>query len=1524
MKASTRHAALVAALAALASPAAHAIPSPDLVVNLSASVAQLLGLLSVVFGGVAMRTRGRNGKRRGAASGVPRAALLGGAALLGLSLVANALQYTRALDAKTDRLHTNLVRKSVENGETVGDTSLKTLSFSEQLDHPQGISTQTLHEWLEEGRPLNLIDVREDEEYESGAIAGTAHVRYPDVLARSAELLTEAPDGQLGASAPHNVLLCYSGNRSSELCATLEEQGQSCSFMVGGYEKWLTESRPLAGRAAEDGAELRAIADYPNRTVLLDTPDVHALVRDEGAEFLDVRYPDDFAGNHLPGAHNVTMRALPSDTLAERIAALPDVPLIGACYDKRSCFYQEVIGLRLTRAGKDYRGRYTVPHEYYAPKAGSGERAHVAAWRASNERLTAASLVVRPARALVDWLTGALGGPVAGLLALVLLVRLLLFPLALKAERDTCVQRALAGRVAGIAEDYATHPRTRTRATLDLYAEHRIRPVANLASSLLQLGATVLFFNAVTRAAGGWSGTFLWAESATAPDPWMLLPIVAGVLFALVLWLQLRPATLRGRALTALAAAFVFWLLQALPIAASLYLAFAMAALVGQGLLFGVIARRRAWHLRGAEPDAIDPALQPKRRASDHVQSLVPLDEADAEPELTGRKAARLATLVRAGFDVPQGFVIGEALGARVSALPDGSLLEVALNPREREELEALWKSLRTGKVAVRSSGADEDGGDASFAGVYESLLCVDRDDLGDAVRTVRASFLSTRNDSYREGADGRGDAGAYGSRVDEGRGGVLVQAMVDARYAGVLFTEHPATTGAMLVEVVAGLGEALVGGTVTPDTYAFGRLTGELWQRDGIEPPPLDLAPLVALGREVETLFGRPQDIEWAYADGRFHLLQARDITRSCIEGDDAAALAERERARLMKELAGRRRRPRGRSNGTPADAPLLVQNELSELLPRPTPFSFDLMGRLWEADGATDIACTELGMPWEVHLHSVPFVTTVLGWTYVNREEEARRIGKGPGALASFRLSRDAEAMQSQWHEEIAPRLRAEMLERGAVAAEKLSLPVALALLETWTTRFVTSTYVEAERINVAAAFHMSAARDKLVAAKLEPGRWLGVDGESVPARAMALLAGAADDPALVQEFLTVYGHRAPLDWEVSAPRFDEDPSLVQRQIAQSGHGAGGHGGHGGHGGAGSPDGPGGRAGRSGSGALDTATPDMSELPDNRVLRALVERARAFQVLKEDAKHLALVEIAQLRRLVLAIGALTGLEGRVFQLRIAELAELGDADRVPALAALAEQRAQQSLLCASARPPSVLTTAALERVDLLTGEMPGASVAGELVGQRVAGSGAVTGRVRVVLDPQDIDTLEPGEILVARMTDPTWYPAFARAGGIVTEVGGWLSHAAIVAREFDLAAIVGVEGACRRLSSGDVVTLGADGAVEVRDERRSRRPEGSAGDAASRSASEQTESATGTSVAFALPPRHVFRYTTPVERRRLKGARDDRRAELRTSPDGTPEMDRRAVNRLANLAPYREEAHRRARERRRAKDAA
>ena len=365
----------------LVSQNSYAIPSPDLVINLSASIAQLFGLISVLFGGIAISSKNKlKNKNTSRYSKTPRIFLVGSLLLFIASMGANILQYTHSIDAKNQRLQTNLVRKSIENGKSVGDTNLKTLSFSDQQTHKLGISTDQLASWLDEQTPINIIDVREDAEIEGGMITGAKHIRYPDLLAN--------PD-LLSNNKGNNLLLCYSGNRSSELCESLSAKGKSCNFMVGGYEKWLTESRPIDSQNERSANELRSIPDYTNKTVLLDTPDVQELVQQENAIFLDVRYPKEFEAGHLPGAHNITMRALSTKELNSKIDSLPKAPIIAACSDKRSCFYSQLIGLTLDRKGRDFRGRYTVPHEYYIPK---GERKHVETWKAANEGQSIVSL----------------------------------------------------------------------------------------------------------------------------------------------------------------------------------------------------------------------------------------------------------------------------------------------------------------------------------------------------------------------------------------------------------------------------------------------------------------------------------------------------------------------------------------------------------------------------------------------------------------------------------------------------------------------------------------------------------------------------------------------------------------------------------------------------------------------------------------------------------------------------------------------------------------------------------------------------------------------------------------------------------------------------------------------------------------------------------------------------------------------------------------------------------------------------
>jgi len=1310
--------------------AVHAIPSPDLIINLSASVAQLAGLLSVVLGGVVVSRRrsapGASGKAQ-AASPMLKWSLRVCVGLLVLSLVGNALQHAQRVDEHNQRLQTNLVRPSVENGKRVGDVSLKTLSFSDQTTHPLGLRTDELATWRREGRAFRIIDVREDEEVETGRIEGARHVRYPDL--RQDPSLLDTPG--------ETVLMCYSGNRSSELCDTFAKQGKSCRFVVGGYEKWIAEERPLDRSGAQGRAELREIPDFPNKGTLLDTPEVVRLVTQQGASIVDVRYPMEFEAGHLPGAVNVPVRRMPTPELEATLTALPrDKPVLGACYDRRTCFYSQIIGLKLSRLGFDYRGRYTTPHEFFLPRQ---KKTHITEWERLRDGDSLLAMASRPLQDALGSLREQTGHWAAAVLLLVLALRVAMMPLAWKTDRDQRVQRSLAPQVRAIEEKCARDPRRVSRAVLSLYRKHGIRPVLTSLGSVLQLVLFLVFFSVVDRAADGWQEALLWLEDAGKPDPLYVLPIAFGLLFAAFLWVTVDRRGRAWLALYAAAGAAMAALTGTLDAAVNVYLVAGLVLLLVQHGAFALAWRRSARGGAGKRPlDA----------------GIVPLADADRHPA-AGQKAARLARMVRAGFRVPDGFVITHDTVAKGRDPQSG---EWRFSRSERAAFKRLWRGLKTGSVAVRSSGVNEDGVANSYAGVFESVLNVTRDDFESALEKVSASLCSEISSAY-------GSTGAE-------KGGVLVQAMVDAEYAGVLFTEHPASAGCAMVELVAGLGEALVAGRVTPKCYRFGRFSGQRLDR---ESPPVDLGPLLELGRRLEELFGGPQDVEWAYAGGRFVLLQSRDITIRAGARAGGDGVDERERGRVLeavKEAPDRR-------------APVLVQNELSELLPNPTPVSSSLMERLWSANGSTDIACRMLGIPYDVDMDSPPYVVTVFGALYVNRVEEQRRLRRGPGAAAAFRLARAAEAIEADFREGFLPgflrKLRMhEALDLGRLADDELT-----ALFERWSTEFVTNTYVHAEVINLATDFYWKTARQKLEAGGHDAASLLVHESDTVVTRAMTLLAASGRGSGHVRQFLDLFGHRAPEDYELSQPRFSESPELVIRQAA--------------------------RARRMGARMNHGA-----ELPADTVLRLSVDRARRFQVLKEEAKHHCLRQLAQIRRVLVELDQRLGLDGGIFQLHVDEVPRLAHDADVAGLKQRIAERAHAEQRWRTVRLPTELSIQDLEAIDPSNGTAHARPSTKELAGTRVSGAGDVEGRVHVLRDAADVRHLRDGEIVVARLTDPSWYPLFPRAGGIVTEIGGWLSHAAIVAREFNLTAIVGVSDACERLSTGDLVRLGADGRIE------------------------------------------------------------------------------------------------------------
>jgi rifampicin phosphotransferase len=325
-----------------------AIPSPDLLVNLFASAAHLLGLVALCLGGGLL-------KRRTVPGAAPRPTrrwplMVAGTAAIGFG-TALLFYHLNELDVQQRRLRTNLVRSSQEAGKGVGDTSLKTLAFSDQVKHPRGVTTDGLQQLIATGAAINLIDVRETEEVEMGGIPGTWARRYPDLMADRTNLLIEGKD---------TILLCESGNRSSELSNAFFQEGISTKFMIGGYEKWVAEDRPIVGLQRGERDDLRAIPDFQNKHVLLDTDEVQQMYTNEDILFVDVRYPKDFEQGHLPGAVNIPLRKMLMAEATAAIEALPRRPIVVPCYDKRSSFYALILGCRLRRAGRDIRGPYTL------------------------------------------------------------------------------------------------------------------------------------------------------------------------------------------------------------------------------------------------------------------------------------------------------------------------------------------------------------------------------------------------------------------------------------------------------------------------------------------------------------------------------------------------------------------------------------------------------------------------------------------------------------------------------------------------------------------------------------------------------------------------------------------------------------------------------------------------------------------------------------------------------------------------------------------------------------------------------------------------------------------------------------------------------------------------------------------------------------------------------------------------------------------------------------------------------------
>ncbi|MFF0865563.1 PEP/pyruvate-binding domain-containing protein [Nonomuraea sp. NPDC003560] len=823
------------------------------------------------------------------------------------------------------------------------------------------------------------------------------------------------------------------------------------------------------------------------------------------------------------------------------------------------------------------------------------------------------------------------------------------------------------------------------------------------------------------------------------------------------------------------------------------------------------------------------------------MKAVIPLDdEAAADLGTAGGKGASLARLVRAGLPVPGGFVVTTrayrsfvtAFGDEIASSGDPGALFAAheIPAGLAEEIRAAHAALGDDvAVAVRSSATAEDLPELSFAGQQDTFLNVRADGLLEAVRRCWASLWNPRAVAYRE---------RNGVPHDDVALAVVVQELVDADAAGIMFTADP-VTGArdeIVVNASWGLGEAVVGGQVTPDTITLsgGRVTGSRVADKTVmtvrtasgtreEPVPEELrrAPvldpaqaveLAALGERVQALYGMPMDVEWARRDGTFAILQARPITGlkpQVEEWNDSLKGDYLWTAGNLGEAI-----PDVMTPATWSFVRIFIHEAMSaSALP-----GFDLVGNI--------------GGRFYMNLSVVHSIAAALGMrSRLGAVEQV--FGRLPAGLEVplVRLSRweivrrvlpMAVTLQRRVRRNIkdlpaflaTSRQRCEEL-RERVAATSSGPELA----DLWTSAIephlvISSRMLEAAGRQGGATLVWTRDRLRRLMGEADAEAMLtgvNADGELASLGPVLGLGRLARGEISREEFALAYGHRGPHEFEVSRPRPGEDPAWIDAQLAGL------------------------RDLRAGTEALlarqEKARQEAwarfaARHPGKEArMRARVRRWNAVVRDRESARSENIRAFWVLRAFVVRAGELTGHGDDLFHLYLEEILDVlrGDAS---ALARVPVRRATHDRYAALPPYPTVIVgrfdpvrwaADPGRRADVYDARGFDVPVSDTVTGFPGA-PGVVEGVARVIAGPEDGDRLAPGEILVTTLTNVGWTPMFPRAAAVVTDMGAPLSHASIVARELGIPAVVGTGNATMRLRDGDRVRVdGERGTVEL-----------------------------------------------------------------------------------------------------------
>lgn len=805
---------------------------------------------------------------------------------------------------------------------------------------------------------------------------------------------------------------------------------------------------------------------------------------------------------------------------------------------------------------------------------------------------------------------------------------------------------------------------------------------------------------------------------------------------------------------------------------------------------------------------------------------LVPLSDAINITEFGG-KAARQAALIQAGFAVPEGFVV-----------PCGAFREWQggddLPPAVTEMLVSAAEQLGY-PLAVRSSGLAEDLDDASFAGMYATVLNVD------SAEGVKEAVIRCWRSARA------GEIGHYRShKLDDGGEAamaVILQKMVPADVAGVAFTADPRTgdRSRMVIEAVRGLGESLVSGEAAPERWVVqgDESTREEGLRDVLRAE--QVSALADVFTRVAEHQGAPQDIEWAMRGSEIFILQTRPIT----------TLPDVEPIPIPLDAP-------------PGDWGLETTHYEAPLSPFYASFYLPTFNRI------VNDTFQEFGMPMERFEKRL-----IGGWAYVAMFPSSG--GKAPppawlmGLLARIipglrKANQKARTYQEEgrdrvyvetWHSTWADacargvdeldEVEVEALDDAELLAHlrqcfamieevvgyhwKLHPPGFLALAElVFFCRRIPG-WTEAETIGLLAGSSEISA---------EPGRKIAAIARAIEANPQALAIARDNAPdallrirAMAPEIGVMFDdfqHRCglrPLDFDPISLTLRERPqrtwNLVRGQLEREAEAE--------------------ESGRARDARRDEALArarasfdDPSELER---FEALLAHARRTYPVREASEFWAFCVNGLIRLALLEVGRRMKTRDHlaraehVFFMEKDEILDwlVGHQSRRDKV----DHRRGERLWALANRPPAHigpkpqgfpdprLLPAPLRRVAeavfwVVANDNDAPAPQGEALAGTGASSGRYTGPARIILDIADFDRVRPGDVLVCQMTTSSWSTLFSHLGAIITDTGGMLSHPAIIAREFGIPAVIGVGDGTTRIKDGQIVTVdGSTGRVEV-----------------------------------------------------------------------------------------------------------